>query len=144
MPVLSFTAADVLATTVIDAGKYPAIVCSIEARPSKEKTSTHLFTTFRIVEGNRKGKELTIVANTKTSSPSLLGGFGYMVPTAVFLDIQAAILNQPKGADGGEIDTDSLLNKPLDIIVTVEAADGVLTNVVKGFRPYKSDDTVAF
>lgn len=142
MPVLSFTQADVLATKIIESGKYPAIVCKIEQKASKEKTSTHFFVDFRIIDGPYKGKELSIVANTKTKDPSYLTGFGYMVPTAVFMQIDAAIKRKPVAE--GNVDTDELLNQPLDIMVTADAFDGVLVNLVKSFKPYQSDDQVAF
>lgn len=144
MPILSFTPSDALATLMLPAGDYDAQICRIEAKPSKEKTSTHYFTDIRIIqEGPYKEKEIRIVPNSNTKGPSLLPGFGYMVPTSVFLEINAAVTGEKVSAVSKNVDTESLVDKPMKVTVAVVPGDdGKLYNIVTAYRPIGSTGPV--
>lgn len=136
MPVLSFTPADALSTVVVENGTYTATIVKIEGpKASQSGKSNNMFFTFQIVqEGKYKGKELDIIINSEMDSASVLGSACFF-PQAVILQIDAAIKNKKVEIANTSIDTDDLMDKPLDIVVAVSTVEGKLINVVNNFLP---------
>lgn len=135
MGVLKFTVGDKLAAVVIDKGWYPCIVKEIgSGAASKSGKSITYNVTFQLAEGPRKGKEHEVAFNTETSSISLLGNRQFF-PDNQFLVLQAAVKGIKLDDVDLQMDTDDLLNKPLDIQFDVAMADGTPVNIATGFAP---------
>lgn len=135
MSIIRFTPADALQTRVIEAGVYPCQVTKIEGpKASKSGKSNSYFVDFQVTEGKYKGKEKTIVFNTETSSPSLLGDMKFF-PVGYLLQVDAAANGRDIEAVDYELDTDNLLFHPLDVQWIVVTVEGALANDIVGFLP---------
>ncbi len=133
MPVITFTDADAMQTTTVEPGIYPSQITQIQGpKPSKSGKSNSYFFDIQISAGKFKGKETTLVFNTETSSPSLLGDMKYF-PVSYMLQVDAAINGNAPGAKA--LDTDDLLFKPFDSQWTVQTVEGRLVNDVVAFHP---------
>jgi hypothetical protein len=135
MAVINFTPADALQTTTVQPGIYPTEVSQLVGpKASKSGKSNSYFVDIRIVGGQYKGKEKTIVFNTETNSPSLLGDMKYF-PIAYLLQLDAAINGHKAEAVDYQMDTDNLLLKPFDSQWIVATVEGNLVNDVVAFHP---------
>lgn len=133
MAVIQFDAAAALQTTVVKPGIYPSIVTQVEGpKASKSGKSNHYFVDIRITEGAYKGKEITIVFNTETNSPSLLGEMKFF-PISTLLQLDSAISGREVKAESYQLDTDNLMDKPFDSQWTVQTVEGRLVNDVVAF-----------
>lgn len=139
MPVISFTAADALQTSLAEQGNYNAILSKIDGpKASQSQKSVSFYVDIRITEGPLAGKEITICLNSGVRNASILGGMQFL-PQATFLQIEAAILNKKvEPVPRPDFDTDTLLNKPLAISLGVGTDEGKLMNIVNCFLPYGS------
>lgn len=134
MPVIHFGESDYLQSKTIEAGIYPSEVTKIEG-PSKSASgkSVSYFFDITITEGKFKGKTRTIVFNSGTQSPSLMGEMQFF-PTSYMLQLAQAC-----NIDDGEVkqtsfDTDNLLHQPFDGAWGVATVDGRLINVINAFH----------
>jgi hypothetical protein len=135
MPIINFTAADKLASTVIESNWYTAEITNIDGpKPSTSGKSVHFYTDFTLVDGPFATKKLLIVFNTETSSPSVLGSRQYW-PHKGMIDAYAAAYAIPVAQVPDALDTDQLLHKPLDIRVDKTIVDGIPMNIIVGFLP---------
>lgn len=135
MPVIHFTPADALQTKVVEANIYPSEVSSIDGpKKSGSGKSNNYFVDISITEGPYKGKTRTIVFNTETKSPSLLGEAQFY-PDCYFLELDAAINGTKVEAIDKDLDTDTLLHKPLDVAWGVATVEGRLINIIVSFHP---------
>lgn len=139
MPIISFTPADALQTTMAEAGNYNAVISQIEGpKQSQSQKSLNFFVTFRVTDGPLAGKEFTICLNSGMNNASILGGMQFM-PANAFLQIEAAILNKKvEPVARPDFDTDTLINKPLTLGIAVSTDEGKLLNVINSFLPYGS------
>ena len=135
MAVIRFTPADALQTTLVEGGVYPSEISKIEG-PSKSKSgkSLNTFVDLRIVDGKYKGKEITILFNDEMNSASVMGDMS-MFPNSYLLVVDGAIKGRKVDAVDYELDTDSLLNQPLDFQWAVQTNEGRLINTIVGFFP---------
>lgn len=135
MPVIQFTPADALQTKLVDPGYYPTKVVKIDGpKPSKSGKSNSYFFDLQICDGIYKGKEITIVFNTETSSPSLLGDMKFF-PDAYLLQLDSVINGRAVEAVDYALDTDNLLLKEFDSQWVTQTVDGRLVNEVVAFYP---------
>ena len=133
MAVIHFTDADKMQTTIIEAGIYPSMVTKLEG-PTKSGSgkSNNYFCDIMITDGKYKGKTRTIVFNTESNNPSLLGTMQFF-PVSHMLLLWAAINNtKPESVD---VDTDELMQKPFDAAWAVATVDGSLLNTITAFYP---------
>lgn len=143
MPIIKFTDADRLQSTVMDAGWYKAIVKTIDVKASKEGTSTNFWTEFEVTsEGKYRGKELKCCFNTKSNGAGMLDGGLYMRPSSDLGVLYAATNNlvNEKGIIDlykvpEDLNTDDILVKEFDLKVGLDAAAGSLSNYPETFLP---------
>jgi hypothetical protein len=135
MAIINFTAADALQTKVVEAGIYPSMISKLEG-PTKSSSgkSYNYFVDIMISSGPYKGKTHTVVFNSESNSPSLLGEMQFY-PTAYFLQVEAAILGKDVVPEDHKLDTDNLLDKPFDASWGVATVEGHLINIINGFHP---------
>lgn len=145
MSIISFKAADVLATKVAEAGNYKMVCTKIEGpHASTSRKSVSYFADFKFTEGDLMGKELKIAFNSNTNSVSLLGGVQYM-PMRAMLALDAAVHNVPlEPVDRPDFDTEDLVDKPFTGVVTVDTTEGVLGNLIAAFYPENYDGGTPF
>ena len=133
MSIINFTPADALQTLMVEPGIYTCEIVEIDGpKPSASKKSIHYFVTFRITEGKYKGKEKTVAFNTETLSTSVLGSMQF-TPHSSLLLIDAAINNKKVEAIDYALDTDDLMEKPLDVQWGVVTVEGILINTLINF-----------
>lgn len=135
MAVIHFVPADALQTKVVEAAIYPCEVSKIEG-PTKSTSgkSTSFFVDITIVDGPYAGKTRTIVFNTGTKSPSLLGEQQYY-PQSYLLQLDAAIKNIEVVPRDYALDTDELLNQPFDAAWGIATVEGHMINIIVSFHP---------
>lgn len=139
MPIIRFTEADRLSSTLVPTGWYTATITEIDGpKASKSEKSVNFFTKFQLTaNGSSKsyaGKELQIVFNTKSSAPSLLGTQQYM-PHSHYFAVASAIFNKSREELPLDLDTDTLVGKPLDIKIEKGIHEGVPMNWILAFVP---------
>lgn len=135
MPVIQFTEGDRLAGKVMEKGGYSAEVAEIDGpKASASQKSVTFFTTFRITEGKYLGKELTVAFNTGTNSSSMLGNMHY-APHRDLMKVAAAVQGVSLDSVPLDLDTDTLKNKGLDLIVDALTSDGNIVNMIINFLP---------
>jgi hypothetical protein len=135
MPIIHFTAADALQTKVIDAGIYASEVSKIEGpKKSASGKSFSYFFDISVVDGLYKGKTRTIVFNTESNSPSLLGEMQFY-PVSHLLQLDSAITGREVTPENYELDTESLLHAQFDAKWDVATNEGHLFNVINSFHP---------
>ena len=135
MAVIQFTPADALQTTLVEAGVYPSKISKIEGpKASSSGKSNNYFVNIQITDGKYKGKERTIVMNSETNSPSLLGEMQFY-PDSFFLTLEAAIKNKKVEAIAQALDTDTLIDQPFDAQWAVATVEGRLINTIVAFYP---------
>jgi len=135
MPVIHFTAADALQTTVVKPNIYPTEITSI-SEPKKSSTgkSYSYIVDFQITEGEYKGKMRTVMFNSESNNVSLMGDMQFF-PQAYFLQVDSAITGRQITPENYSIDLDDLKNKPFDAAWGVQTVDGHLINVINSFHP---------
>lgn len=136
---------DYLQAMKIEAGPYRSEITEWDSKPSKSGKGINHFVTFTItVEGKVKGKELRCCISTAMDEAKLLGSLQFMPKGAVAL-IDAAVNNTPIDINKTSIDTDTLMRRPLDIIVGVATtAEGGLANPITAFAVAGSGAAVPF
>jgi hypothetical protein len=136
MPVLHFTPADALQTKVIPAGTYPCEITRIEGpKKSSSGKSYSYYVDIAVTTGAYQGKTRTIVLNSESNSPSLLGDMQFY-PQAYFLIIAAAIEGENNvQAIDTDLDTDDLVHAALDCTWGTATVEGRLINVIVDFHP---------
>ena len=135
MPIIRFTAGDALQTKVIEKGIYPSEVTEIKGpQKSASGKSYSFFVDITITDGPFKGKTRTIVFNSESNSPSLLGELQYY-PQAYMLQLHSAITGRKIEAANFELDTDALLHGTFDAQWDQATNEGHLFNVVNNFYP---------
>lgn len=134
MAIIRFTDADRMASIVVPTEWYRAEVTEIDGpKESQSKSSFNFFTKFQIIDGPYAGKELGVVFNTKTKSPSVLGSQQFL-PSAWMLPLAAAVNNVSR-EEVKEIDTEKILRKPFDLKVEKGIIEGVPMNTILAFLP---------
>ena len=136
MPIIHFTPADALQTKVVQPAIYKCEVSDFQGpKKSSSGKSLHYFADIMITDGEWKGKTRTIVFNTETSSPSLLGEMQFY-PVSYLLQLQAAVEGKDDvDAIEQDLDTDSLLHSPFDCAWGTATVEGRLINVINSFHP---------
>ena len=134
MALIKFTPADFLASKVIEAGNYQSQITRIEG-PIQSKTgkSIHYFTDIEIIDGPYKGKARTIVFNSVTNSPSVLGEAQFFPQTHLQL-LDEAINGTDQTPREYILDTDSLLHKPFTATWGIGVNEGRAFNVINAFH----------
>lgn len=134
MAVIQFTDADKLAGKVMEKGGGTAIITEIEQKASASQKSVNFWATFKLIDGPYMNKELKCCFNTETNNASLLGTMKFF-PHTYLMKIKVAI-DKTKFEDTPlQLDTDELLNKPLDITWDVNTVEGDLINSITSFLP---------
>ena len=135
MPILNFTPADKLATTVIDSGWYTAQLETIEGpKKSGSGKSVNFFNDIKIVQGPFTEKTIPFNMTTGSDKTSVLGTMQWN-PYTKFMEIAAAIEGTTLAEVPLNLDTDTLLHRPFDIKVEKIIAEGVVMNTISGFLP---------
>ena len=135
MPIIQFTPADALQTTVVETGCYPTAIVKIDGPTKSGSGKTYnYFIDFQITEGRYKGKERTIMFNTGSSEPFNPGSM-QMLPQSYLLVIDAAINNKKVEAIDYALDTDTLLHAPFDADWISILSEGRPVNQITGFHP---------
>jgi hypothetical protein len=146
MAIIRFTLADKLKGKTLDKGIYRAEVTEFDGpKASSSQKSLSTWTKFTITEGPYAGKVLQAVFNTETENPSLLGALKFLPQTYLFR--LAAAIQGIKYDDlqpNMELDTETLLHKPFDLVVNVQTVNGDLINEVVSFLPVGSAQVVPF
>jgi hypothetical protein len=135
MPIIHFTAGDALQTKVIEKGIYPSEVIQI-AGPNKSASgkSYSFFVDIQITDGPYKGKTRTVVFNSETNSPSILGEMQFY-PQSYMLQLHSAVTGRTVKAENFQLDTDELLHGPFDAAWDVATNEGHIFNVINNFYP---------
>jgi hypothetical protein len=141
VPIIQFSEADKLAGATMDKGGYPAILSEL-APPAASKSgkSVTYWATFRITAGKYEGKELRVGFNTETNASSILGTVQFM-PAGNLLMVAAAVQKIKFEDVPLNVDTDSLVNQPLDLMISPEASEGNLVNRIDAFLPSGASST---
>lgn len=134
MPVIQFDDSDKLAGKVAEKGAYTMELTEIRAEASKSAKSVNYWTTFRITKGPLLNKEFGCSFNTSTKNQSLLGTMQFF-PAHDLMKVAAAIQNVKFDDVSLNIDTDTLLNKPLDVNVDIAIVEGAMVNILVSFAP---------
>ncbi len=122
-------------TKVLSTGYYPMVVSEIDGpKASKSGMSINWFFTFRIISGAFEGKDLKCAFTDGSEAASILGTLIWM-PTAMMLQLIAAILNCKVEEVPDTYDTDTMLNKPFDGKIEVNTGDTGLFNTISTFIP---------
>lgn len=144
MPVIQMTVSDALQTMKVEAGVYKAELTKVDVKPSNSGKGNNFFLTFTITaEGQYKGKELNPCISTNMKEGSVLGSMQFL-PKGTFNLIEAAVNDKPIDGTDHLIDTDSLVNRPMDLNIGVITVDGNLVNTVMGFSPVGKGQGVPF
>src|SRR5215472_9782885 len=134
MPIIAFTAADALQTTVVPANIYPSQVVSIAGpKNSSSGKSVNYFVDIEITEGKYKGKTRTVIFNSESSNANLMGDMQFF-PQSDFLMLDSVINGRDIEPKDYAFDTDSILHKPFDAAWGVETVNGHLVNVINSFH----------
>jgi len=121
MPLIKFTAADVLRNKVLDAGWFGAEIVKVnDWKASKDGESQNLLVTFRIDKTD--GKEIEINFNSKQ--------LNRLIPLC-----SAATLQEFKPEDF-VFNTDDLFGKKVDVEVVHKEYQGNIGNDIKNYLPY--------
>jgi len=135
MPVIHFTAADALQTTVVKPNIYPTEITNIDGpKKSTSGKSINFIVDFQITEGEYKGKLRTVMFNDEMNNISLMGDMQFF-PKAYFLNLDSAITGRTVTPEDYALDLDSLKHKPFDAAWGVQTVDGHLINVINSFHP---------
>lgn len=135
MAIIRFTEADKLAGKILEKGAYSAVISKINGpMASASKKSVTYETSFQLTKAPYAGKELDIFFNSETSANGMLGTRQYC-PHSKLLNVKAAVQNVLFDQVNLDIDTDELINQPLDIIVDIVTSEGNLMNIITGFVP---------
>lgn len=135
MPVIQFNDSDYLQTTTVEAGLYKSEVSKIEGpKASASGKSVSYYVEITITEGKYKGKTRTIVFNSGSNAPSLLGDQQYFPQSYMLLLFKAT------GVDDGKVknanfDTDDLVHKPMVTNWGTATVDGRVINTINEFYP---------
>lgn len=133
MAVISITPTDLLASTKVEAGAYKGELSSYECKPSKSGKGTNFWLAFTITDGKYKGKEHKALYTTAATGDGGILGDLQTVPKTEFARIKSAITGEP--IKDGDIDLDTLLHQPMDLIFGVVISDGKVNNVLTGYAP---------
>lgn len=142
MAVITITQTDLLASTRLEAGVYPAMMTKVDCKPSKSGKGTNFWISFTIIDGQYKGKEHLVLYTTAATGD---GGMLDKLQTITRTDlarIKAAINNE--SVKPGEIETDELLNKPLDLIFGLMIIGGFPINAITGYAPLGKGSSTPF
>lgn len=144
MAIINFNEGDALQTVTVENGTYLCRFTKIEGpKASSSGKSNSFYATIQIIQdGKYKGKEKEVVFNTGTRSPSLLGDLKYFPHTAL-LEVNAAVQNKKVEVANINVDTDSLLDKPLAVVWAVTTVEGKLVNEIISFLPAGSEKAQA-
>jgi len=144
VPIITFTAADIMAAKTLEAGYYPMSIIEIDGpKASSSGKSINFFFRFRITSGKYEGKELRVAFTNGTDKSSVLGDLIWM-PTSMMTTLYAAITGKSIDAvleqinqTGGRLslDTDEWVNKPFDGRVDLQTGDTGLFNTISAFIP---------
>lgn len=121
MPIIKFTAADVLRNTVLPAGWYGAKIVKVgDWKASKNGDSQNMVITFRIEKAD--GKEIDINYNSKMIN--------------MILPLVAATENKEIKPEDFMLNTDDLLGKEVDVNVIHSEYDGRIKNDIDKYAPF--------
>jgi hypothetical protein len=119
MPLINVTPADLKKLELIESNWYGAeIVRVMPAKASDKGDSVNYPIDFLIEKTG--GKEIPVLFNTK-----LIGKIGALVEAVT-----------GKKFDGGQFDTDTLLNKKVDVKVGARIWEGNMLNEITAYLPY--------
>jgi hypothetical protein len=137
MPIISWSAGDVLQSKTAPANTYPVVLAKFDGpKASSSGKGINLFLTFRVIDGDWANKEFTIALSSGVNNGSVLGGLQFVPMGATMAQIAAAIKgNAQVEVNSGSADLDEMLNQSLDLNIGVETIDGKLVNVINSFLP---------
>jgi hypothetical protein len=125
MPIIKVTEADLAKSKLLDPGYYGSQIVKVSGlEKSKSGDSLNQIITFRI---DSAGKEIDHYFSSKA--------FGMIGP------LHKAVFGTDMVA--GEFDTDTLLNKKVDVKVITDNYQGSLNNKIEGWVPYGAGKTAA-
>lgn len=136
MPVIQFDDNDFLAAQTSEAGWQSATLTKMESRASTSGKGINTFVDFTLSDGKLKGKIVSIALSSanRAGSASNLGGTMWYSKD-IFIQIAAAIMKIKPQDVSKTLDTDTLLNQPLDIKLGIDVSEGTPKNTVIGFAP---------
>lgn len=141
MAVIRFTESDKLAGKIIEKGYYPAVLTKLEGpQASASKKSINYFGTFRIIKGSFMNKEFDIAFSSGSNSSSILGTMQWTTHRDL-MKVEAAALNVKYDDVPLDLDTDTIIDKPLTISVDTATSEGNLMNFITGWYPAGYDET---
>ncbi len=135
MSILKFTAADKLASTVIESGWYTGCLHSIDGpKASASGKSVNFFNDVKITQGPFAEKIIPFNMTTGSDKSSVLGTMQWN-PHTKYMDIWAAVYGKTMADVPESFDTEELLHKEMDFKVEKIIAEGFPMNVILGFLP---------
>ena len=134
MSIIEFNEGDRLQSQIADIGWYSARITEMEIKASKQQTSINYWTTFTIDGPKFRGKEIKICYNSASNGSSILGSM-HMVPHSDILKVFAAVQNVPLKDVNLQVDTDTLMDKPIDIKLDTAMGDGRPMNILVDYLP---------
>ena len=134
MAIINFTEGDKLAAVTADPGFYPAVLKSLDMKPSGSGKSINYWAEFELTDGKFKGKEIKACFNTEVNSASMLGGTQFR-PASDMIQLKAVLDNIAVEAVPLSYDTDEMLMKAFDLQVTVDVSTGIPINGLGIFLP---------
>lgn len=135
MPIIKVTQADVLRNKVVDAAWYGANISKIDGPSLSAKGDSYNFVVSFTLDGKSPapGKEIQQYFNTKA--------IGRIVP--LLSAVRGKEVEAPGAGQELAIDTDELMNKNIDVKVSVDTYEGQLRNGIEAFLPYGNGANVA-
>lgn len=145
MPIISWTAGEILQSKPIEAGVYPGELMKYDGpKRSQSGKGINLFLTFRITDGPAVNKELTVACSSGVRSASMLGDL-YFVPMSTVAYFAAAVNGKPAPDESdGQAEIDELMHKPLNLIVGVSTVEGKILNPILGYQPFGTSQQPPF
>jgi hypothetical protein len=136
MPVITWTAGDILQSKVVEAGIYLCELMKYDGpKASGSGKGVNLFLTFRVTDGPNTNKEFNIALSSGMRNGSILGGMQF-APMSTFAFISAAVQGRTAPAEAdGSADVDDVMHKPLKLSIGVQTEEGKLLNTINGFHP---------
>lgn len=136
MPIITWTAGEILQSKTVEAGIYLAELMKYDGpKASSSGKGVNLFLTFRVTDGPVVNKEFTIALSSGVRNGSILGGMQFL-PMSTIAFVSAAVQGKsaPDETDGA-VEIDELMHRPLKLSVGVQTEEGKLINEVTGFYP---------
>lgn len=135
MSVINFTTGDVLRSKTLPNEWYKWQITNVLRKPSTAGDSNNTVVTFTLIEHSPQtdGKEIVRYFSDKAIS--------MMIPLVCAV---RGIPQESLKPEGFQFDTDELLGKKIDGLITTETYEGNLKNVLDTYAPYGTPHQSAF